>query len=65
MKEEHCFNPYPATVFFPDNFICMYTSAPQTSFFMEAKYMNPDQTAPRGNSLICAHIVCNVSYLRT
>ena len=27
--------------------------------------MIPDQTAPKGDSLILVHIVCNIGYLRT
>ena len=31
----------------------------------DANNMSPDQTAPRGSSLIHVHIVCNSFYLRT
>ena len=32
---------------------------------MEANTIHPDQTAPKGISLILVHIVCNIGFLRT
>ena len=59
-------NSYHATFVFLLKCILLFTSsAHQTSFFfMEANNMNPNQTAPSGSSLIWAHIVCSIGYLR-
>ena len=32
---------------------------------MEANTVNPDQTAPKGSSLIWVHYVCNIGYQST
>ena len=42
----------------------IYPNALQTRFRV-ANTMNHDQTAPRGSSLICVHIVRNIGYLGT
>ena len=59
-------NPYPASIFDSKMSsaycICCIRSNVPDNFFMEANIMNPDQTTPKGSSLICVHIVCNMSY---
>ena len=62
--------PYPA-----NNFIqivlsayytcCIYSNALQITFIMEVNNMNPEETAPKGSSLLRVHSVCNVGYQTT
>ena len=41
---------------------CIYSNAFYTILIMEANNMDPDQTAPKGSSLIWVHIACNTCY---
>ena len=43
---------------------CIYQSARQTSFFIEANNKNPDQTAPKEKSVLGPYC-CNGVYIRT
>ena len=61
------FNPYSANNFVQKmssayNICCIYSNALQTNFIIEANTMNPDQTAPKGSSLITVHSVCSKDY---
>ena len=64
------FNPYPTTIFCPEN-VCVLRLLHNIQvhfrfdFFHEAKTMNPDQTALKGAVLSGVYIVCNNGYLRT
>ena len=60
-------NPYPANFFSPEMssaylVCCIYSNALQA---LVANKMNPDQTAPKGSSLIWVHIFCNICYQTT
>ena len=58
-------------IFCPENVVCFFPSSAyiqvhfRPDYIMEANAMNPDQTAPKGSSLIWVHSVCIIGHLST
>ena len=57
-------NPYPASMLMTSA-ANMQVHVRLTFNYTEANTMNPDQTAPKGSSLIWVHSICIIGYQST